>query len=91
MFFFNIKAFFDSQFGYTLLKRASVGAAILNLSLDALKNIQIPLPSLKEQNKIANEYLSAKDEYLVNQLKLEKSLDKLSHVFDENAKEFVDA
>lgn len=88
---YYIKAFLDSQFGYALLKRASVGAAIMNLSVDALKNIPIPLPSLDEQNKIANEYLSARDEYLMNQLRLEKSLDKLSHVFDETAKEFIDA
>ena len=84
---FYIKAFLDSKRGQYLLKRASVGSIIPNISVAAIKKIQIPLPSLSEQNRIANLLLAAKDEYLINKSRMEKSADKFLNVYDNNIKE----
>lgn len=84
---FYIKAFLDSKKGQYLLKRSSVGSVIPNISVEAIKNLQIPLPDMPEQNRIANLFLAAKDEYLINKIKMEKSIDKLFNVFDDNAKD----
>ena len=84
---FYIKAFLDSKKGQYLLKRASVGSIIPNISVEAIKKLQIPLPDISEQDRIAKLFLAAKDEYLINKIRMEKSIDKLFNVFDDNAKD----
>ena len=84
---FYIKAFLDSKKGQYLLKRASVGSITPNISVEAIKKLQIPLPNISEQDRIAKLFLAAKDEYLINKIRMEKSIDKLFNVFDDNAKD----
>ena len=71
-----IKAFFDS---------ITVGATIPNIGVDKLKKVEIPLPSMEEQERIAQKYQAALDEITVIKLRLEKAVNKLHHIFDEES------
>lgn len=51
-----LKIFFDSPLGRKMLITRQQGTAVMNISYKELKNIQIPLPSIEEQQLIANEY-----------------------------------
>jgi len=79
---YYIKAFLESEKGITLLKSITVGATIPNIGVEKLKGISIPLPSMKEQELIANKYLATLDEIEVIKLKLDKAMSRLSHIFD---------
>lgn len=78
-----IKAFFDSEQGHAVLKSITVGATIPNIGVDKLKKVEIPLPSMEEQERIAQNYQAALDEIAVIKLRLERAVNKLHHIFDE--------
>lgn len=80
---YYIKAFFDSEQGHAVLKSITVGAAMPNIGVDKLKKVEIPLPPMEEQARIAQKYQAILDEVSVIKLRLEKSMNKLHHVFDE--------
>lgn len=80
-----IKAFFDSEQGHAVLKSITVGATIPNIGVDKLKKVEIPLPSMEEQERIAQKYQAALDEITVIKLRLEKAVNKLHHIFDEES------
>ena len=79
---YYLKAYFDSEQGIATLKSITVGATIPNIGVDSLKKIIIPVPSLEEQERIAEKYQIAFDEVSLLKVKLNKALDKLHHVFD---------
>ena len=79
---YYLKAYFDSEQGIATLKSITVGATIPNIGVDSLKKIIIPVPSLEEQKRIAEKYQIAFDEVSLLKVKLNKALDKLHHVFD---------
>ena len=79
---YYIKAFLDSQKGQALLKSITVGTTIPSIGVEALKNMLIQLPDMKEQNKIAEEYQAITDEIKVLKLRVKKTLDKLNHLYD---------
>ena len=79
---YYLKAYFDSEQGIAPLKSITVGATIPNIGVDSLKKIIIPVPSLEEQERIAEKYQIAFDEVSLLKVKLNKALDKLHHVFD---------
>lgn len=79
---YYIKAFFESEQGAAALKSITTGVTIPIISVDRLKNLHVPVPSIKKQNKIANEYLAVLDEIQVLKLKLQKATNRLGHVFD---------
>lgn len=78
-----LQSFFDSETGSAALRTIIQGSAIANLSIDRLKKLQIPLPSLDTQNRIASKYQATVDEIAVLKLKLQKATDRLHHIFDE--------
>ncbi len=78
-----IKAFFESEQGIAALKSIVVGSTIPNIGVESLKALKIPLPSLEEQNKIAEKYQATQDEIKVLKLRLAKAVDRLYHIFDE--------
>lgn len=78
-----IKAFFDSEQGHAVLKSITVGAAMPNIGVDKLKKVEIPLPPIDEQERIAQEYQATLDEIAVIKLRLEKAVNKLHHIWDE--------
>ena len=82
---YYIKAFFDSEQGYTVLKSITVGAVLPNIGVDKLKKVEIPLPPIEEQNRIAEKYRATMDEIAVIKLHLEKAVNKLHHIFDEES------
>lgn len=80
---YYIKAFFDSEQGQAVLKSITVGATIPNIGVDKLRKIEIPLPTMAEQERIAQKYRATLDEISVIKLRLEKAHNKLKHIFDE--------
>ena len=55
--------------------------------MDKLKKLEIPLPSLDIQNRIAMKYQATMDEISMLKLKLEKASDRLHHIYDEESGE----
>ena len=51
-----LKAYLESENGKAALSRVAVGATLLNLPVEGLKKITIPLPDLKRQKIIADKY-----------------------------------
>lgn len=83
---YYLKAYLESEKGSAALKRITVGTTIPNLGVEQLKKLLIPLPSLVEQKQIADEYRACVTELKVIRRKLAKTLDRMSHVYD-NSKE----
>ena len=84
---YYIKAFFDSAQGIAALKNISVGTTIPNIGVDKLKNVAIPLPSMEEQNRIAEKYQATLNEIVRLKNELTSAVDKLHTIFDEECQE----
>ena len=84
---YYIKAYFDSAQGIAVLKNISVGTTIPNIGVDKLKNIAIPLPSMEEQNRIAEKYQATLNEIVRLKNELTSAVDKLHTIFDEECQE----
>ena len=84
---YYVKAFLESKQGVATLKSITVGVAIPNIGVDKLKKIIIPLPPMEEQNRIAQKYQAAQDEISLIKIRLERAIDKLHRVFDEESAE----
>ncbi len=80
---FYLQAFFASDTGAALLRSISTGSTMKMISLDKLKKLLIPLPSVEEQNRIGNQYAAAMDETILLRRKLEKTLFKMKHIYSE--------
>lgn len=80
---YYVKAFFDSEQGHAVLKSITVGATMPNIGVDKLKKVRIPLPPMEEQERIAQAYETTLDEIAVIKLRLEKAVNKLHHILDE--------
>lgn len=78
-----IKALFESETGIALLKSITVGATIPNFGSSQLKSLIIPLPSLDEQNKIADEFYKIDDEISVLKLRIKKIQERKNGLFEE--------
>ena len=76
-------AFFDSEMGIAALKSIAVGSVIQHVSLESLRKLTVPLPSLKEQKEIAVRYQAKVDEIKMLQLRLQKAQNELKSVFGE--------
>lgn len=81
---YYVKVFLESQQGKALLNSRSNQATIINISRKELENLDIPVPPLDVQNKIAEAYLARADEYKVCQAKLEDVTNRMNSVFDDN-------
>ena len=68
---YYLKAFFESEEGQKALKKVSSGTNTNILTKEQLENLQIPLISLAEQDKIANEYKQIEKEIISLKQKLE--------------------
>ena len=82
---YYLKAFFESEQGIAVLKSITVGATIPNIGVDKLKKVEIPIPSLEEQKRIADRYQTILDEIAIHKLRLEKAISKLHHIFDDES------
>ena len=82
---YYLKAFFESEQGAASLKSITVGAVIPNIGVEQLKKLQVPVPPMAEQISFVQRYQSIMDEIAVLKLKLEKSENRLHHMFDEES------
>ena len=73
---YYIQAFFDSVEGEATLNYVSGGSSVKTISVEAVKNILIPLPALEEQKTIAQKYQAALDEYTVLKRKMKRLLER---------------
>lgn len=80
---FYMQAFFASEIGLATMKSISSGSTITTISLDKLKKMIVPLPTLDEQTKLANRYAASMDELILLKKKIEKITSKMTHIFDE--------
>ena len=81
---FYLQAFFTSDVGVSLFRRICTGTGLPTISLDKLRKLVIPLPSLEEQNVIGNKYKETMDEVILLKRKLEKSIAKMKNIYNEN-------
>lgn len=79
---YYVKAFLESEKGTALLKSVAVGAALPNISVEALRNLPIPQAPLEEQHAMATKYLVRVDEIKIYRRKLQKALEALEHIYD---------
>ena len=80
---YYIKAFFESKVGTASLKKITVGSTIPNIGIEQLSHVLIPLPSLDEQKKITDEYKACIAEVKLLKRKMAKTIDRMSHLFDD--------
>ena len=78
-----VKAFLESERGVESLKRISMGSIVPNLSLTELKKVLIPLPSLEEQNKLAERYTEQLNKIEILKIKLDRAISELGGLFDD--------
>lgn len=79
---YYIQAFLESDVGMTMLKRISVGSALFSISLEGLKKMMIPLPSLEEQKVIASDFQNKVHEIADLNARLAKAVSGLHHICD---------
>lgn len=80
---YYIQSFFSSESGIALFRSICSGSGLPTISLDKLKKMTIPLPSLETQDAIGNKYAATMDEIVLLKRKLEKALAKMKHIYDE--------
>ena len=78
-----LEAYLESENGKVSLSRVAVGATLLNLPVEGLKNITIPLPDLKSQKIIADKYYAKINEIKELKYRLEKATAELEHIYTE--------
>ena len=78
-----LKAYLESENGKAALSRVAVGATLLNLPVEGLKKITIPLPDLKSQKIVADKYYAKINEIKELKYKLEKATAELEHIYTE--------
>lgn len=79
---YYVQALFDSELGRALFKSIYVGSAIPTISLEKLKKLEIPLPSLEEQNIIGEKYKEELGRIADLKEKLLTSREKLKRIYN---------
>jgi len=79
---YYLQAFFDSELGRALFKSIYVGSVIPTISLEKLRKLEIPLPSLEEQNIIGVKYKEELERMAELKEKLSTSREKLKKIYN---------
>lgn len=79
---YYVQALFDSELGRALFKSIYVGSAIPTISLEKLRKLEIPLPSIVEQNIIGEKYKEELERIADLKEKLETSREKLKQIYN---------
>ena len=77
-----LKAYFESKDGNNALSNIMVGATIPNIPVDSLRKIKIPLPSMEEQNVIADKYLAKMDVIKTLKERLAEEMEELKSIYE---------
>ena len=81
-----LKAFLESDLGSAALKSIIVGDAIPSISVDSLKKLKVPIPSMEKQLYVAQEYRKTLSVISAYKEKLEQAFNRLQHIYDESLK-----
>lgn len=76
-----LKAFLESRDGQLSLKRISAGSVLENISIKALKTLEVPCPAMSEQNRIAEEYKKKEDAVRALSKQLDEAKQALKNVY----------
>lgn len=79
---YYLQALFDSELGRALFKSIYVGSVIPTISLEKLRKLEIPLPSLEEQNIIGEKYKEELKRIADLKEKLSTSREKLKKIYN---------
>ena len=79
---YYVQALFHSELGRALFKSIYVGSAIPTIPLEKLKKLEIPLPSLEEQNIIGEKYKEELGRIADLKEKLLTSREKLKQIYN---------
>lgn len=79
---YYLQALFDSELGRALFKSIYVGSVIPTISLEKLRKLEIPLPSLEEQNMIGEKYKEELERMADLKEKLSASREKLKKIYN---------
>lgn len=79
---YYMQAIFDSDLGRALFKSIYVGSAIPTISLEKLRKLEIPLPSIEEQNIIGEKYKEELERIADLKEKLSTSREKLKQIYN---------
>lgn len=79
---YYLQALFDSELGRALFKSIYVGSVIPTISLEKLRKLEIPLPSLEEQNIIGEKYKDELKRIADLKEKLSTSREKLKRIYN---------
>lgn len=77
-----LKAFFESERGREALKSIAVGQMLPSIKIGDLKEMQIPLPPMEEQKKIASECWVALNTITYAKSRLNKAVQRLRTIFN---------
>uniref|UniRef100_A0A7C9P5N3 site-specific DNA-methyltransferase (adenine-specific) n=1 Tax=Muribaculaceae bacterium Z82 TaxID=2304548 RepID=A0A7C9P5N3_9BACT len=80
---YYVAAFLASEDGKEIMGRMVVGTAIPSLPIKNLRAMEIPVPSMEEQEAIADAYRARLDEVEVLKIKLEKARNNAVSTYDE--------
>ena len=78
-----LAAFFTTDIGVKVLKKAYIGVNFSSLSIKKLEEIAIPVPSIEEQNRIAQRYIDAITEIKNMKNDLKDKIQAVKEVFFE--------
>lgn len=78
-----VAAFLASEGGKRSLECMSVGTTIPNLSLRNLKSVQVPVPDMETQRRVAERYRADLDQIAVLKIRLDSARAAISATYDE--------
>lgn len=68
-----LKLFFESSKGEKVLNSIKSGGVLPAINIAQLKSLDVPVPSIEEQNKVVAKYLAKNDEIMIIKSKLQKA------------------
>ena len=80
---YYLKIFFESNKGTAIINSIKSGGILPAINLSQFKEINVPVPSIEEQNRIVNRYLAKTDEIKMIKNKLNKLEENLIDIANE--------
>ncbi len=80
---YYLKIFFESNKGTAIINSIKSGGVLPAINLSKFKEINVPVPSIEEQNRIVNRYLAKTDEIKMIKNKLNKLEENLTDIANE--------
>lgn len=80
---YYLKIFFESNKGTAIINSIKSGGILPAINLSQFKEINVPVPSIEEQNRIVNRYLAKTDEIKMIKSKLNKLEENLIDIANE--------